>query len=87
MHDYLKFKRCTYSLQELRILKRKLSDIYIKDETLRKNLKWNSVGINVETNRIVVFLEDISTEAINEFKRLVSDSPMITFEELKTPEI
>lgn len=85
-HDYLKFKRCTYSLQELRILKRKLSDIYIKDETLRKNLKWNSVGINVETNRIVVFLEDISTEAINEFKRLVSDSPMITFEEMQDAE-
>lgn len=78
-HDNLKCKRCTYSLCELRTLKRKLSDIYINDEALRKNLKWNSVGISVEENRIVVFLEDISTETIHEFKRLVSDSPMIIF--------
>lgn len=81
-HACLKFKKCTYSLQELRTLKGKLSDIYINDGTLRKNLKWTSVGISIEANRIVVFLEDVSTESINKFKRLVVDSPMIIFEDL-----
>ena len=81
-HDNLKFKECSYSLQELRNLKEKLSEIFFSDENKRKNLKWVSVGISIEKNRIVVFLEDVSSYAIKQFKKEVIDSPMIIFEEM-----
>lgn len=81
-HDNLKFKPCSYSLQELRNLKEKLSDIYFSDENKRKDLQWFSVGISIEKNRIVVFLEDVSSCAIKKFKKEVLDSPMIIFEEM-----
>lgn len=81
-HDNLKFKECSYSLQELRDLKEKISDIYFSDENKRKNLQWVSVGISIEKNRIVVFLEDVSSYAIKKFKKEVIDSPMVIFEEM-----
>ena len=81
-HDNLKFKECSYSLQELRNLKEKLSEIFFSDENKRKNLKWVSVGISIEKNRIVVFLEDVSSYAIKQFKKEVIDSPMVIFEEM-----
>lgn len=81
-HDNLKFKECSYSLQELRDLKEKISDIYISDENKRKSLQWLSVGISIEKNRIVVFFEDVSSYAIKKFKKEVIDSPMVIFEEM-----
>lgn len=81
-HDNLKFKECSYSLQELRDLKEKISDIYFSDENKRKNLQWVSVGISIEKNRIVVFLEDVSSYAIKKIKKEVIDSPMVIFEEM-----
>ena len=64
------------------LYKEKISDIYFSDENKRKNLKWVSVGISIEKNRIVVFLEDVSSYAIIQFKKEVIDSPMIIFEEM-----
>lgn len=56
-------------LARIKRFKRKISDIYFSDENKRKNLQWVSVGISIEKNRIVVFLEDVSSYAIKNSKR------------------
>lgn len=82
----IEIKGCKYSLQELRALKDKISDIYINDENLREKLKWHSVGISIEKNRIVVFLKDISVQNISNFKSLICDSSMVIFEKIQDVE-
>lgn len=56
-------------LARIKRFKRKISDIYFSDENKRKNLQWGSVGISIEKNRIVVFLEDVSSYAIKNSKK------------------
>lgn len=80
------FKSCTYSLNELNELKENLDKYYFENPTLRKEINWVSTGINIEKNKIVVFLGSLSTKSIADFKKNIIDSPMITFEEMQMEE-
>lgn len=85
-HPNLFFKSCTYSLNELNELKENLDKYYFENPTLRKEINWVSTGINIEKNKIVVFLGSLSTKSIADFKKNIIDSPMITFEEMQMEE-
>lgn len=75
------FKSCEYSFRELVDLRERLGILY-RNEDLRKELGWTSVGLLPIDNRVVAHLEDCSEESIARFKRKVSDSAMIVFEAL-----
>lgn len=85
-HPNLFFKSCTYSLNELNELKEYLDKYYFGNPTLRKRINWISTGINIEKNKIVVFLGTLSDKCITDFKKSIIDSPMITFEEMQLEE-
>lgn len=81
-HPNLYFKSCTYSLNELNALKEALDKKYFGNPSLRKKLNWISSGINIEQNRIVVFLGKFSSQCFADFKKNITDSPMLIFEEM-----
>lgn len=81
-HPNLYFKSCTYSLNELNVLKEALDKKYFGNPSLRKKLNWISSGINIEQNRIVVFLGKFSSQCFADFKKNITDSPMLIFEEM-----
>lgn len=82
-HPNLFFKPCSYSLNELDKLKTNLDKSYFENPILRKKLNWVSTGIDIAKNKIVVFLGNLSNESIADFKKSISDSPMIIFEEMQ----
>ena len=81
-HPNLYFKSCTYSLNELNELKEALDKKYFGNPSLRKKLNWISSGISIEQNKIVVFLGKNSPKCIDDFKKNITNSPMLIFEEL-----
>ena len=81
-HPNLYFKSCTYSLNELNELKEALDKKYFGNPSLRKKLNWISSGISIEQNKIVVFLGKNSPKGIDDFKKNITNSPMLIFEEL-----
>ena len=81
-HPNLYFKSCTYSLNELNELKEALDKKYLGNPSLRKKLNWISSGISIEQNKIVVFLGKNSPKCIDDFKKNITNSPMLIFEEL-----
>ena len=85
-HPNLFFKSCTYSLNELNEIKEVLDKKYFGNPSLRKKLNWISSGINIEQNRIVVFLGKLSSQCIADFKKNITDSPMLVFEEMHEAE-
>lgn len=74
------------SLNELNEIKEVLDKKYFRNPSLRKKLNWISSGINIEQNRIVVFLGKLSSQCIADFKKNITDSPMLVFEEMHEAE-
>lgn len=79
--NIIQFRECKYSLNELNMLNEQLGLLY-DDNNLRKTTGWTSIGIGIMENRVIVYLKECSTREIDKFKKLVSDSDMITFEEM-----
>lgn len=73
----LKFKRCVYSLQELKNIK---SHLYSKYAEMSTSLKSNltAIGISQKNNAVVVYLADCSQSRIKEFKNFY-DNPAVVF--------
>lgn len=76
-----KVEKCEYSLNELQSLNKKLGDFF-ENTSIANDLKWVSVGIDIINNKVSVDLEDCSEQMIAKFKSMVSDSPMIKFNEV-----
>ena len=76
-----KVEECEYSLNELQSLNKKLGDFF-ENIKIANDLKWVSVGIDIINNKVSVDLEDCSEQIIAKFKSMVSDSPMIKFNEV-----
>lgn len=76
-----KVEKCEYSLNELQSLNKKLGDFF-ENTSIANDLKWVSVGIDIINNKVSVDLEDCSEQMIAKFKSMISDSPMIKFNEV-----
>lgn len=75
----LKFKGCKYSLQELKDYQEHLAFLDDRNNKIKEELGWISVGLMPMENRIIVYLKDASPQNILKFKKQVSDSDMIIF--------
>lgn len=80
--SFILYEKCSFSLNELNKLNDDLGEIYFNKKSLREKLGWTAVGINQMKNHVIVYLKELSQEKILSFKREVSSSPMIVFEQM-----
>lgn len=84
--DNFIIEECKFSLNELKKLKDELS-IKFRNEKLREELGWVSVGIVLVDNKVEVRLSNCSSQYIEQFMSVISDSPMIQFVQMSPIEI
>lgn len=77
----LKFRQCAYSLRALYDLADQLTEQF-ENDGLREELGWTFISVAIMENKVYVSFEDCSDSVIAKFKANVSDSEMITFEQM-----
>nr|WP_129729824.1 hypothetical protein [Parabacteroides goldsteinii] len=80
-------KECDYSYNELLLVNGEITDFFTskQNSSIVNEISINSLGIDTRGNRVFVSLKECTSENIALFKRKVSGSPVIKFEEWNGP--
>lgn len=83
--DDIVYENCDYSYNELQCVMDELNEYKFDNQGNMIADNYNEFGLYDENNRVIVKLDELSDEAINNFKENVCDSDAIVFEQGNGP--